>query len=252
MITAIIQARMNSSRLPGKVMLRLLEKPILAHIIDRVRRSKSVHEVIVATTTSSLDDPLVSYVKHETQCKVFQGSEEDVLSRFYECARQHPSEFIVRITADDPLKDPTIIDQAIGYLLNDPDLDYCSNTITPTYPEGVDVEVFKFTALEDAFRNAKLKSEREHVTPFLWNNSKRYKLKNFTQAEDLSSWRWTLDTPQDLQLIQKIYERFYEGDSYFSYELIVQYLKENPHLITTNANTPRNQGYVKSLQGEYS
>ena len=247
MILAIIQARLSSSRLPQKVLLDLFGKSLLGHIIDRVKSSRLVDQVIVATTTSASDDPLVDHLDKNRLCPVFRGSENDVLDRFYQCARVHAPEVIVRITADDPLKDPEIIDRAITLLQGNPALDYCSNTLKPTFPEGLDVEVFRFRALERAHREATLESEHEHVTPYIWKHPERFTTLNFENNEDLSHWRWTVDKPEDFAFMQAIYRHFYRGNSYFSFREVIEYLRSRPELVAINSGTVRNEGYLKSL-----
>ncbi len=248
-VLAIIQARMNSTRLPSKALLDLMGKSVLEHIIERVRAAKSVSEVVVATTDTVHDDVLEAALK-KMGFAVFRGSENDVLDRFYQCALPYKPELIVRVTADDPLKDPEIIDRAVGLLLADPHLDYCSNTIKPTFPEGLDIEAFRFSVLEKAHHEAKLPSEREHVTPYIWKNPGTFKTLNFEHDEDLSSWRWTMDKLDDFEFIQAIYRKFYSGKSYFPYRAVIEHIKAHPELREINSGTVRNEGYLKSLQKE--
>src|SRR5262249_5722747 len=137
-VLAIVQARMASTRLPGKTLMEIESRPVIQHIIERVQSARGIDDLVVATTDRPADDSLVAFLK-AGRVKVFRGSENDVLDRFYQCAAVHPSQVVVRVTADDPLKEPTIIDRAIDTILGDRSLDYCSNTIHPTYPEGLDV-----------------------------------------------------------------------------------------------------------------
>ena len=245
-IVAIVQARSNSTRLPGKVLMDLMGKPVLEHILERVKCSRLIRRVVVATTDSPTDDILAERVRDEMNCLVFRGSERDVLARFYDCARTFGAEVVVRITADDPLKDPELIDRAISLLIDDPSLSYCSNTLKPTYPEGLDIEVCRFKALEQAHREATLISDREHVTPFIWRHPDLFKVLNFEHSEDLSAWRWTLDHPQDLALILAIYRHFYKGQSCFSFRDVIEYLRANRDLVSLNSTITRNEGYLKS------
>lgn len=242
---AIIQARMGSTRLAGKVLKPLGHKTVLENIIERISRSRLVERIVVATTINKLDDELAKFIENNLKTDLFRGSENDVLSRFYNCALKYKPGTIIRITADDPLKDPEIIDYAIG-IFEDEQCDYCSNTIQPTYPEGLDVEVFSFAALEKAYQNAHLKSEREHVTPFIWKNPEMFKIKSFQFEEDLSDWRWTLDNEDDYVFMNKIYDHFKKND--FHYKDVIQYLKKNPHISGINNATIRNEGYIKSLK----
>jgi spore coat polysaccharide biosynthesis protein SpsF (cytidylyltransferase family) len=251
MILAIIQARMGSSRLPGKTLMKIHGKTILEHIIARASLSKHIDKFAIAITDNHYDDVLEAFIKKNLpKCDVFRGSENNVLERFYLCAVKYKPDYVVRITADDPLKDAEVIDKAIDILLKDPNLDYCSNTIEPTYPEGLDIEVFKFSALEKAYKEAKLDSEKEHVTPYIWKNPGKFKIKNFEYKENLSKWRWTLDKKEDFLFIQKIFDEFYKEDPLFSYKKVIEYLKKDPEVLLINSGTIRNEGYLKSLKKE--
>lgn len=249
-VQAIIQARMNSTRLPGKALVDLNGQPVVRHVIDRSAAAKKVARVVVATTTSRLDDPLVDYVRSHTSAEIFRGSEDDVLERFHLAATAFPCGIVVRVTADDPLKSPEVIDEAISLLQADPSLDYVSNTITPTYPEGLDIEVFRAAALARAFTEAKLASEREHVTPYIWKNADRFKAHCFRYSEDLSSWRWTLDKPADLEFMQAVFHQFGRHSQIFPYQDVIAYLKAHPEIRDINSGTKRNEGYIKSIQKE--
>ncbi len=248
-IGAIIQARMSSTRLPGKVLKDLYGKTVLEHIIDRVSRSKYIKQIIVATTTNPADDQIVKKLKG-TNTPTFRGDEDNVLSRFYLAAKKYKLDIIVRITADDPLKDPNVIDQLIEILLGNDELDYCSNTIKPTFPEGIDCEVFRFKALEKAFKEAKLSSETEHVTPYIWKNPDKFNTYNLEYSRDLSSWRWTLDNPDDWEFFKAVYGQFYKEDSFFGMEDVIPWLEEHPEIVELNNKTARNEGYLKSLQND--
>jgi spore coat polysaccharide biosynthesis protein SpsF len=249
-IIAIIQARMKSTRLPGKVLADIAGIPMLARIIARVTTTPDIAKVVIATTTGPEDDILASWViSNFGHHACFRGSENDVLDRYYQCANLYNADFIVRITADDPLKDASIIQKAINYFYTDPSLDYVSNTIIPTYPEGLDVEVFKFAALERAWQEACLPSEREHVTPYIWKNKSLFKIENFEYVRDLSNWRWTVDKPEDLYFINKLHELTIR-DSAVNFEEIIRFLDENPDLMKINSMTIRNEGYLKSINEE--
>jgi perosamine synthetase len=247
-IVAIIQARTGSTRLPNKVLMKIKDKPVIAHIINRICGSRYINSIVVATTVNPADDVLVEYINTNTNCSVFRGSEENVLDRFYFCAKKHSADIIVRITADDPLKDAEIIDKAINMLLSDSHMDYVSNTITPTYPEGLDVEVFRFRALQKAFNEAESKTDKEHVTPYIWRNPGIFTIKNFEYEENLSGWRWTLDKPEDFEFITRIYDRFYNDKKAFSFKEVITYLKVNFDIQKINLGTVRNEGYLRSLK----
>lgn len=249
LITAIIQARMGSSRLPGKVLADICGRPMLQRLIERIEAVPEVDRIIVATTEESADDQLAAWVADNTRCGLFRGSENDVLDRFYQCACSAGAAIVVRVTADDPLKDPALISQAIRCLLDDPKVDYCSNTIRPTYPEGLDIEVFRFPALERAYLEATLLSDREHVTPFIWRQPKLFQVRNFEFDRDLSTWRWTVDKPNDLEFIRKIYSEL-SGWPNVSYLEIIDLIERNQQLMTINQGTVRNEGYLRSLSLE--
>jgi spore coat polysaccharide biosynthesis protein SpsF len=249
LIAAIIQARMGSSRLPGKVLADVCGRPMLQRLIERVRATPQIEKTIVATTVDSTDDELAEWVVAHSNCAVYRGSETDVLDRYYQCAKIVGASIIVRVTADDPLKDPAIISRAIELLHSDVSLEYCSNTILPTFPEGLDIEVFRFAALERAHREARLPSDREHVTPYIWRQPDLFKIKNFEFDRDLSAWRWTVDKPEDLAFIREIYTRFLHSPL-VSYLDVIALLENEPQLLTINEGTQRNEGYLKTLYSE--
>jgi spore coat polysaccharide biosynthesis protein SpsF len=247
-VIAMVQARMGSSRLPGKVLMPLIKKPLLEILLERLSFSETLDQTIVATTTSPQDDVLSEWLLQKNT-PVFRGSEHDVLDRFYNCALEHDAEIIVRITADDPFKDFVTIDRAVKELLDDPLLDYCSNNLIPTFPEGLDVEVFRFSGLREAYNNASLVSEREHVTPYIWKNDDTFKLKNIEHTQNLSHWRLTIDTDVDLALVREIMGYFGEGHIFTLAEL-TKFLNAHDHLQKMNCQYPRNAGYLRSLEKE--
>jgi len=248
-IVGIIQARMGSTRLPGKVLADVHGQPMLKWLLDRLHSVKLIDEIVVATTVLPEDDRLVDWLS-DNKVEYFRGSEDDVLERFHECAKKYQADLVVRITADDPLKDPGIIAQAIAMVAEHPEVDYCSNSITPSYPEGLDIEVFRFSALEKSFQEARLSSEREHVTPYIWKNPTIFKITSFMLDRDLSHWRWTVDKPDDLRFIRAIYQEFiYEPLVPFA--KIISFLERNPKIMEINsAIAVRNEGYLKSLSLE--
>lgn len=250
MIIGIIQARMGSTRLPGKVLAEISGRSLISHVVERCAAAKSLERIVVATTDSHADDRLVAHICTALDADVFRGSTNDVLDRFYQCALRFKPEIIVRITADDPLKDPEIIDRAVELLRSDESLDYCSNTIRPTFPEGLDIEAFRFPALAAAASEARLASEREHVTPFIWSRPQRFRIHNFEHEEDLSAWRLTVDKPADLKLMRAIFGILATNNNMFSYRAVIDLLKQNPQLREINSGTIRNEGYLRSLQEE--
>lgn len=248
-VVAIIQARMGSTRLPGKVMLDICGKPTIWHVVQRVKRSKKICRVVVATTTEPRDDPLAMYCQ-DVDIPVFRGSTDDVLDRYYRAARENKAETVVRITADDLLIDPEIIDQVIDYYLRHRDAyDYVSNGVIPSYPEGIGVEVFSLAALRIAWKKAHKRSEREHVTPYLYTHPGLFRVGYITNPEDLSSYRWTLDYPSDLEFMRRVYAQLYRGDmDGMHMRDVIALLKKEPELLELTQGIPRNEGYLKSLK----
>jgi spore coat polysaccharide biosynthesis protein SpsF len=247
-VSAIIQARMGSSRLPGKSLMDICGQPLLGHIVDRVAACKKVDSIVVATTSGPEDDVLADLARTK-RTNLYRGSADDVLDRYYQAALRERCDVVVRITADDPFKDPSIVDLVIGTLIADSATDYASNTLTLTYPEGLDVEVFRQSALACAWREAKLKSEHEHVTPFIWKQPERFKIVRVTQPVDQSHLRWTLDYPEDLEFTRAVYQRLYRG-TIFSTQQILDLLEREPALSAINRGFTRNAGYIKTVQEE--
>jgi spore coat polysaccharide biosynthesis protein SpsF len=204
----------------------------------------------VATTTNPLDDPIANLCG-QLGIPVYRGSEEDVLDRFYQCASALQAGVVVRLTADDPFKDPQVIDHAVG-LLKTGHYDYCSNTLRPSFPEGIDVEVFTFEALARAHAAAALPSEREHVTPYIWKHPDLFKLHNFVHAQNLSGMRWTIDYESDLQFAREVYRRLYTAERVFLMDDILALLRREPDLGQINTGIMRNEGYHRSLAAEAS
>ena len=244
MIAAIIQARMGSTRLPGKVLMNIASHPMLWHVVNRVRQSKTLDETVVATSDNASDDSVAAFCEQEG-IPCFRGSEDDVLDRYYRAARWIGADTIVRITADCPLIDPVVLDKVVAAYL-DGGCDYASNTIERTYPDGLDTEAFSFETLEKAWREARLMSEREHVTPYIWKNGELFKLRQVTQETDLSDLRWTVDEPEDLEFVRKVYEHLYQPGQVFLMEDIVELLEQRPKLLEINRGF-ETKGYLRSL-----
>ncbi|MCB1119051.1 MAG: glycosyltransferase family protein [Chlamydiia bacterium] len=235
-IVLIVQARMGATRLPGKPLLKVLNRPLLGYVWERVRRSKLTHSHILATTTNPDDDPIALWAQ-KNEAPLYRGSEEDVLDRYYQAAKQHNAEVVVRITADCPLIDPHLIDQALVHFLTFyPRYDYVSNTLERTYPRGLDVEVFSFKALEEAHTHATAPEEREHVTPYIYRHPEKYTLDQFKYPVDLSLYRWTVDTPEDLALITKIIEALYPTHPTFAFIDMIELLDEHPDWSALNSH----------------
>lgn len=248
-IVAIIQARMSSTRLPGKVMADLAGRPLLARVIERARAAKSVDLVAVATTDRAADDRVAEFCS-AGQIPVFRGSEDDVLDRFRQAAARFEADVVVRLTADCPLLDAAVIDLVVGSFLTG-NCDYASNTIEPTYPDGLDTEVFSREALERAWREAKLKSEREHVTPYIWKNPAFFRLLSVKNDVNLSGLRWTVDEPQDLELARRVYQEL-SGRGVFRMNDVMGAFRRHPEWAEINTGFARNEGYEKSLREDAS
>lgn len=245
-IIAVIQARVAATRLPGKVLLDLKGKTVLERVIERVKPSKLINEIIVATTINKEDLVIVTLCA-DIGIRIFCGSDSDVLDRYYQAARMFGTANIVRITADCPLIDSDIIDEVLTLHLQK-NADYTSNTIKPTYPDGEDAEVFTFEALQKTWKNAKLSSEREHVTPYMIKNPGTFKLASLEGKENLSQKRWTLDHIEDYEFLKTIYKKLYPRNNLFKMGDILKFLADNPEVERINQDIPRNEGYLKSLR----
>jgi len=221
----VVQARTGSTRLPGKVLLPLLGEPVLTRVIRRARRAGSVDEVAVATTTLPADDPIVELAEREGW-PVVRGSEHDLLGRYLQAARERGAERVVRITSDCPLIDADLIDRVVGTLVRN-GADYASNTLEPrTYPRGLDVEAFTVGALEVADREDRDPGSREHATPWIRTHPERFRIARVAGDEDLSAHRWTLDTPEDYELLRRIYQAL--GHDGFGWREALSVVQANP------------------------
>jgi len=232
----IIQARMTSTRLPGKVLKQVMGKPLLEYQIERLRRVQLADEMVVATTTNGTDQPIIDLCAR-LNIPYFRGSEDDVLARFYEAAVKHEADVIVRITSDCPVIDPKVIDKVIQFY-NDhyPDYDYVSNTLIRSFPRGMDTEVFSAKVLAEAFFKAKAFNEREHVTPFIYKNPEKYRLGNVSYVLNENRHRWTVDTIEDFELVNKIIEHLYPQNPQFSLEDILGLFKCYPDWFFINSH----------------
>jgi len=231
-IVAIIQARMGSSRLPGKVLMDLGGEMVLGRVVRRLQRSRHISKIVVATTTVPADEVIVAECDRlEVLC--FRGSEHDVLDRYYQAARANAADAVVRITSDCPLIDPELVDETVE-VFGDKHADYASNVFPRTYPRGLDTEVFSFDALDRAWREAREAHQREHVTPYLYEHPQIFKLASLSGAADYSRYRWTLDTREDLELLRAIYSRF-DGRDDFSWQEVLCLMEREPELADLNS-----------------
>lgn len=235
-VQIMVQARMGSTRLPGKVLKPIMGKPMLHYQLERLKRVKEAESVKVLTTTEKSDDVIVEYCE-QNGVDVFRGSSEDVLDRYHAAALKYSPDTIVRSTADCPLIDPALIDKVIQFFKNEkPPYDYMSTALVRTFPRGMDVEIFSFEALCKAFEQAKDASEREHVTLYLYRHPELFRLQNIAFPMDLSQYRLTVDTSEDFALIKLIFENLYSKLPQFTLEDIVRLLQQHPEWAKINAH----------------
>jgi len=234
-VVAIIQARMGSTRLPGKVLMDLAGEPMLARVVERTGRAETLDEVVIATTVEPADADIVELcAARGWPC--FRGSQDDVLDRYYRAAVERQADVVVRITSDCPLIDSGVVDRVVGeFLRNQPNVDYASNTLDPrTFPRGLDTEIMGFDALERAWHNANDPPSREHVTPYIHGHPEQFRLVAVRNDVDYSHMRWCVDTPEDRDLVLQIYEHF--GHDRFSWQEVPAVLQEHPQWMELNRN----------------
>jgi spore coat polysaccharide biosynthesis protein SpsF (cytidylyltransferase family) len=245
-VVAILQARATSSRLPLKVLQPILGRPMLLHQLDRVRRARTLDALIVATSTDPSDDPIDAMCRSEgVSC--FRGSLNDVLDRFYQAALPHRARAIARLTGDCPLIDPVLIDRVVDFFHAE---GFDLAATADTYPDGLDVEVVRFDTLAHAWQHATAPSDREHVTLFVRRQPERFRVGLYPSEIDLSNLRLTVDEPQDLELVKRIYEALYPRNATFTTDDILYLLKTQPELLTLNRRIRRNEGLERSLAGD--
>jgi spore coat polysaccharide biosynthesis protein SpsF len=245
-VVAIIQARMSSTRLPGKVLMPLAGKPVLAHVVERLGLCRTLHGVVVATSTDASDDAVEKFCT-EQSIHCYRGSLEDVLDRYYQSALLSGANPIVRITADCPAIDPVVVDAVVtGFLAGN----YDFYGLAGEFPDGLDCTVFGFAAIERAWKEARLKSEREHVGPYIENHPEIFRNGGLTLFSGLAQHRWTLDEPSDYALLSAVFDRMYQSGKAFLTNDILQLLALEPELLAANAGIVRNAGYLKSLAND--
>lgn len=234
MILAILQARMSSARLPGKVLKSVLGRPMLAWQIDRIRRSKTIDQLVVATSEEPSDDRIESFCDaNGVAC--YRGALHDVLARFHGAAKAFgPAEHVIRLTGDCPLIDWTIIDAAVE-LQRGAKSDLAGNAIKRTYPDGLDVEVVSFSALDRAHREATDASAREHVTQHIYRHPETFRLAHLTQTPDLGALRWTVDTPADFEMVEKVFAGLAGRENGFLQPDVLDFLEAHPEIVAINA-----------------
>tara|TARA_B100000767_G_C19657967_1_gene489727 strand:- start:221 stop:958 length:738 start_codon:yes stop_codon:yes gene_type:complete len=240
-VIAIIQARTGSTRLPNKVFYEISGKPLLHHVVERIRPSSEIDKIVVATTKSKNDDLINNWAK-ENGISCFRGSEENVLERYYYAAEKYNADLIVRITADDPFKDYRIIDNAVR-IIKENNLDFVCNNNPVSFPEGLDVEVLTMNSLKKSFQNSKTMFEKEHVTQHIHLNKNKFKVFNIINNINLSHYRWTLDTIEDYNFTKLIYDNLYINDEIFLPEEIYKLLEQKPFLLDINKNVKKSTLY---------
>lgn len=234
-IIAIAQGRSGSQRLPKKILMPIEGEPMMARVIERLRRSKKLTDVVVATTVDP-DDNAVEELATQRGWNCFRGSHLDVLDRYYQAAKKYEADIVVRITCDCPLIDPEVVDRVIAkFEAASPDIDYVSNVMEPrSYPRGLDTEVFRFTALERAWKEGTDPSSREHVTPYLYRNPSIFKTAGVWNETSHSNLRWTVDTQEDMELVRRIYGHFKHDR--FTWLEVLELINQHPDWLDLNRN----------------
>lgn len=247
MICAIIQARMSSARLPGKVLLPINGRPMLSYMIERVKQARRIDKVVLATSSDRSDDGIAEFCREE-RVLCYRGNLDDVLDRYYQAAKLSEGDVIVRLTGDCPLIDPQMIDAVVGFFVNG-QYDYVGNSTPPnaTVPDGMDVEVFSFAKLEQAWQEAQKPSDREHVTFYFWKNPQLFKVGRYDLPENLARYRLTVDYPEDFALVRRIFTELYPRNAGFGLPDIVQFLAGNPSLQQMNNAIKPNQGWQSAF-----
>jgi spore coat polysaccharide biosynthesis protein SpsF len=236
-VVTIVQARISSSRLPGKIMLPILGKPLLIRMLERVQAAKLIGQLVVATSKNP-DDNEIEQLCIEENIACYRGHLTDLVDRHYQVAKLYRADAVVKIPSDCPLIDPTVIDRVLKKFIDNDEYDFVSNLHPATYPDGNDVEVFSFAALECAWRDSAKDYEREHTTPFIWEHSDAFGIGNVEWESGLdysSTHRWTIDFPEDYEFIRKIYEELYFKNSEFKLNDILALLKQKPELTQINS-----------------
>ena len=229
-VLAIVQARVGSTRLPGKVLKEVNGKPLMEILLNRLSEAKKIDKIVVATSVNKENDHLAKVVG-KLGFDVFRGSEEDVLDRYYKAASEYSPLSVVRVTGDCPLIDANLVDRVIRKFQNT-DVDYASNTMPRTYPDGLDLSIFSFETLKITWRQAKTKHDREHVTSFM-RNPKRFKISSVMNEVDYSKERWTIDEPEDFKVLCKIFNHF-KPDFLFSWLEVIELQSRFPEYFLEN------------------
>ena len=241
-VNAIIQARCGSTRFPNKVFADVNGKPLIWHVVNRLTHAKTIDKIVIATTTNSKDDIIEKWCK-ENNVACYRGSESDVLNRYYSASVAHPSDVVVRITADDPFKEPAVIDAVVNKLINE-GYDHVTNNFPPSFPEGLDCEAFKFSALKKSEETTQDPFEREHVTQYIYHNPDKFKIGNVSSENNLSYLRWTIDKEEDYEMVKEIYaHRDPKNSGILLLDEILDILDKNPEISNINSSVERSAMY---------
>ena len=244
-IVAIVQARLSSKRLSNKVLMDLSGRTVVGQVFNQLSFSKLINDVVLATSLDKSDDPLENWANENNQ-KFYRGDLNNVLKRFYDTAKKFNADIIVRITADCPLIDPEVVDSVVkGYL--EGDYDYFTNTNPPTFPDGLDTEVFSFSTLKKTYEEAKLQSEIEHVTPYIKNHNRKFRIGNYVSEINYEHYRWTLDNDEDYKFISEVYKRLHKKGPFIKWNDVINLLETDEKLVNINSHISRNLGFAKSL-----
>ena len=248
MISAIVQARFSSTRLPGKVLREINTRPMLSYMLERVAAAQTTDRVVVATSVEPSDDPIVELCQREG-IPCYRGSLDDILDRYYQAALRMKCDVVVRLTGDCPLIDPRVIDTVVS-VYQAGQYDYVANTAPPdaTFPDGMDVEVFSFAALERAWREAKKPSEREHVTFYFWKDPQLFSTFRYDLPEDLSKYRLTVDYPEDFEVVSSVLTELYPQNPQFTIEDVIAFLEAHPDILAKNAHLTFGLGWQPALE----
>ena len=243
-VNAIIQARCGSTRFPNKVFADINGNPLIWHVVNRLTYAKTIDQIVIATTVNEKDDQIEAWCK-ENNITCFRGSENDVLNRYYSTSTAFPSDVVVRITADDPFKEPAVIDMVVNKLINE-DYDHVTNNFPPSFPEGLDCEAFTFKALEESEKATHDSFEREHVTQYIYHNPDKFKIGNVSCEKNLSHLRWTVDKDVDFEMVKAVYgHRKPENEGILLMDEILEILEANPDIAQINCEVERSAMYTK-------
>jgi spore coat polysaccharide biosynthesis protein SpsF len=251
-VVAVVQARMGSTRLPGKVLKPILGKPMLLYIVERLRAVKKVDEVVIATSEHKINDSIRNVCKNNNVA-CYSGSEDNVLDRFYKAAKEHKADVVIRVTGDCPLIDPHVVGKVLNLFLESGEYDFIGLATGAgaakeefdgyRFPDGMDTEVFSFAVLETAWKEAKDKLETEHVTPFIWKRPERFRVHTYKSNADYSQMRWTVDNQEDFDLVEAIYKELYSKNPSFGMDDVLDFFKRNPGLMEKNTHFIGLEGY---------